>query len=120
MEIKSSRSKLQSVKFSLGYQCLVTVDGKGLGGGLALFWNNDSLLSIHNYFHRFISYWIQDSHLSKKWMLICFYGYPKTEKRFMGYELLRYLSHVHNGSWLVMGDLMRFCIIMRNVVGLKD
>lgn len=41
-------------------------------------------------------------------MLTCFYGFSETEKRFMGFELLRYLSIVHHCPWLVIGDFNEF------------
>lgn len=43
--------------------------------------------------------------LTKDWMLTCFfYGAPETEKRSIGYELLRRISDLHTGLWLVIGD----------------
>lgn len=112
MKTKNHSSKLQSLNYFLRFQCLFTVDEKGHGGGLALLLKEYFPSTIHTFFNRLINCWIDDHISFKNWMLTCFYGYPKIEKRFTGYELLHYVSTVNHCHGLSLEILMKYIIIM--------
>ena len=54
METKSVKNKMEVIQIKLGFTNLFTVDPVGRSGGLALFWSDDSEVSIQNYSRRHI------------------------------------------------------------------
>lgn len=50
METKIHKSRMDKLKYQLGFQGLFTVDGTGYGGGwLALLWKDYISLDIHSF-----------------------------------------------------------------------
>jgi hypothetical protein len=50
IETKRSHSEMEWICIKHSFQNLFAVDSVGRGGGLALFWQDDSMLSIQNFF----------------------------------------------------------------------
>lgn len=98
------KTRMDKVKHWLGFQGLFTIDGIGHGGGLALLWKDNISLDIQSYSQRHINSWIISSTTNVPWMLTCFYGHPKTDKRIEGYQILRHLHTLDPHKWLCIGD----------------
>lgn len=65
IETKTFHLKLNRLKYSLGFQCLFSVDGIGRSGGLAQLWKEDFPLNIHTFSNRLNNYWINNPLSSK-------------------------------------------------------
>uniref|UniRef100_A0A8R7V6N2 Endonuclease/exonuclease/phosphatase family protein n=1 Tax=Triticum urartu TaxID=4572 RepID=A0A8R7V6N2_TRIUA len=81
------------------------VGSNGLSGGLVLFWNNDSVVSLESYNNSHIDVSIQNENLGEeKWRFTGFYGEPVRARRKNSWELMRYLRQKSNLPWLCAGD----------------
>ena len=90
------------VKF--GFAGMFVVDLVGKNGGLALFWNEEAELEIHNFSRRHIDAIVKRSEEDRPWKLTCFYGNSDSSKRHESWALLKYLSLFLPEPWLCVGD----------------
>lgn len=84
---------------NLGCDYCFAVDCVGKGGGLALFWKDDSKLSIVSYSKGHIDAIIKEG--SGDWRFTGFYGNPKVEERKESWKLLERLNELFDLPWVV-------------------
>lgn len=89
------------LRVKLGFRNCFVVDRKGLSGGLALLWHDDTDLSIISYSRYHIDAVIEDG---VKYRCTLFYGNPRADLRKHSWELLRMLKGRDKLPWIVMGD----------------
>lgn len=70
------------------------MDGVRQSEGLAIFWKKDLSLSIQTFSHRDIN-GLLIFEKNTKWMLTCLNGYPVTDLRMLGYNILRALKDLN-------------------------
>ncbi|KAG2663529.1 hypothetical protein I3760_16G034600 [Carya illinoinensis] len=104
METRLHKNRMEKLKYLFGFPNMLTVEGMGRGGGLALLWQVDCAVAIQSYSQRHISCWVDDISPQPPWMLSCFYGHPLTDKRVEGYNILRHLHSFNPKMWLCIGD----------------
>jgi hypothetical protein len=80
------------------------VDGKGKGGGLVIYWNDSTNLSIMSYGLHYIDTLIWDKDHHANWCCTFVYGEPRTQDRHLMWELLRRLKSVSSVPLLLIGD----------------
>ncbi|XP_040996152.1 uncharacterized protein LOC121242341 [Juglans microcarpa x Juglans regia] len=102
METKLQKKNLDGLKLKLGFKYLFSVDSVGRSGGMVLLWAEDVHIKISTYSQKHINMWVVQSEV--EWMLTCFYGNPKTEKRYEGWGILRHLNRLQPKRWLCLGD----------------
>jgi hypothetical protein len=78
------------------------VEGKGKGGGLALWWRDGVEVSVRPWFQYYIDAKIVTE--AGSWRFTGIYGEPKTELREKTWEVLRYLKRQDNLPWICAGD----------------
>ncbi|KAL9667410.1 hypothetical protein QQ045_001767 [Rhodiola kirilowii] len=106
VETKCDRHRCEIVRVKLGFDCCFAVPARGRSGGLALFWNNMTEVSVASYsgFHiDFILNYKGSVHVT------LFYGNPRTSLRHLSWRLLRKLRELINLPWCVIGDFNEIC-----------
>lgn len=77
--------KMDRTRRTLGCECCFTVEPLGGSGGLAMLWNEDSGLTIHNYSLSHKSGWFSVPGQLEKVLVTGFYGDPRPiEEVFLG------------------------------------
>ena len=87
----STKEQMERIKVKLNFDGLFTVPNEARGGGLALMWENSSIVWVDS----FSSYHIDaivNGGTEDAWRLIGFYGKPDTSVRNEGWNMLRMLS----------------------------
>ena len=103
VETKCCERQIDPYRRKLGFKNCFVVDRIGLGGGLALFWDEKVSIKIMSFSRFHIDCEVEDED-SKQWRFTGFYGNPDSTQRFHGWNLIRQLSHMSALSWLCMGD----------------
>jgi hypothetical protein len=86
--------RVRNLKRRLALDNGFVVDGKGKGGGLALYWDNSIKLTVLSYnmhhINTLIFIWDGDHHVA--WRGTFVYGEPRVQDRHMMWELLKRLK----------------------------
>ena len=103
METKLDVRRMEFVRIKLRFKHCFTVPSLGRSGGLALLWNDEVELSIHNYSINHI-----DAHVRSqgelRWQFTGFYRHPIAHRRRESWVLLDKLHNMDGLPWLLMGD----------------
>lgn len=78
------------------------VEGKGIGGGLAVLWRKEILFTLQSFSKHHIDGTIEDER--GRWWWTGFYGHPETSKRKETWALLRQLHSKYQLPWILSGD----------------
>ena len=104
-ETKVSDKRAQDLKLRLGFSNAFGVKARGLSGGLVLYWNNESLVSLKSFSNSHIDVFVRNEDTGEKeWRFTGFYGEPARSKRKNSWELLQYLRREYDHPWLCAGD----------------
>ncbi|XP_031101977.1 uncharacterized protein LOC116005882 [Ipomoea triloba] len=103
METKAKMNQLEQLRSRLGYEGLLGVDRVGLGGGLALLWQNSDMADLLSYSNNHIDVVVNVTS-KPPWRLTCFYGYPERARRQQAWDFLRDLKRRSSLPWVVIGD----------------
>jgi hypothetical protein len=89
----------------LGFDHAFGVKSEGLSGGLVLFWNNDSVVSLKSYSRSHIDVMIKNDTMGdNEWRFTGFYANAVRSRRRRDWELLQYLRREFDTPWLCAGD----------------
>ncbi|XP_042964718.1 uncharacterized protein LOC122298940 [Carya illinoinensis] len=103
METKLSQARATKVARKARFERCVAVDAVGRSGGLMLMWKQDVQLELINYSQRHINVLMKNDESNVNWVLTCFYGHPKTNKRREAWQLLQSFNPSDMG-WGIIGD----------------
>jgi hypothetical protein len=93
---------MEWLQWSLGFWHGVCVEGKGKGGGLALWWRDGIDVSMRSWCQYFIDAKITSE--AGSWRFTGIYGEPRTELTEKTWEAIRYLYAQDDLPWLYCGD----------------
>jgi hypothetical protein len=97
--------RAQDLRWKFGFSNAFGVKSVGLSGGLCLYWNNDSRVSMKSFSNTHIDVLIQNDELGElEWRFTGFYGNPERSKRKLSWDLLKYLRREYNNPWICAGD----------------
>jgi hypothetical protein len=99
---KQKKKTMERLQWSLGFRHGICVDGRGKGGGLALWWRDGIDVSVRPWSQYFIDAKITANHGA--WRFTGIYGEPRTDLRFKTWEALRYLYAQDDLPWICAGD----------------
>ncbi|XP_071683852.1 uncharacterized protein [Lolium perenne] len=104
-ETKMSDKKAQDLRWKFGFSNAFGVKSVGLSGGLCLYWNNDSRVSLKSFSNSHIDVLIQNDELGDvEWRFTGFYGNPVRSRRKLSWDLLKFLRKEYNNPWICAGD----------------
>jgi hypothetical protein len=103
-ETRQQATRVNNLKNRLAMDNCFLVDGKGKGGGLALYWDNSIKFSIVSYTMHHIDTLIWDGDHHASWRGTFAYGEPRVQDRHKLWKLLERLKPCSSASWLVIGD----------------
>ena len=89
--------------WSLGYNGCLDVNCQGRSGGLALFWSTDLCVSLQSFCSNFIDVHVKEAS-GVIWRATFVYGEPKTDRRHIFWDRLRFLKAQWQGPWVCIGD----------------
>ena len=101
-ETKQKSKSMERLQWSMGFRHGVCVEGKGKGGGLALWWRDAFDVSVRPWCQYFID--AKNSSEAGTWKFTGIYGEPRTELRCKTWEALRFLRAQDDLPWLCAGD----------------
>jgi hypothetical protein len=100
-----SDKKAQDLRWKFGFSNAFGVKSIGLSGGLCLYWNNDSRVSLKSFSNSHIDVLIQNDELGDvEWRFTGFYGNPVRSTRKLSWDLLKFLRKEYNNPWICAGD----------------
>ncbi|KAL9422716.1 hypothetical protein AB3S75_034905 [Citrus x aurantiifolia] len=102
-ETKMKSGQMTNMSKGLGYDSCFNVRRNGLGGGLALLWNNEVDVNIISYSNHHIDAVIHGVN-GKIWRCSGIYGHPETIQKRHTWTLLRRLAGMFTWPWLCFGD----------------
>jgi hypothetical protein len=104
-ETKMSDRRSQDLRLRLGFDHAFGVKSEGLSGGLVLFWNSDSVVSLKSFSQSHIDVMIKNDVMGDgEWRFTGFYGNPVRTKRRRNWELMKYLRRESDNPWICAGD----------------
>ena len=101
-ETKQKQKSMERLQWSLGFRHGVCVEGKGKGGGLALWWRDGIDVSVRPWCQYYIDAKITTE--EGPWRFTGIYGEPKKAQRRKTWEVLRYLRAQDDLPWICAGD----------------
>lgn len=96
-------SKVEELKFKLGFGNCFAVDREGRSGGVAILWKNKYNFRVINYSMNYINMEVVDSSKGA-WRLTGFYGIPHRSQRRQSWNIIRSLSSMSPLPWCIIGD----------------
>jgi ribonuclease HI/exonuclease III len=104
METILPSKRLEKIRVKTGFNHVFGVDCVGRSGGLAILWNDDSLIEIQNFSRRHINAVVRTTTNGQCWKFTGFYGNPEAGKRHESWSLMRHLNSLLPEKWLCCGD----------------
>jgi hypothetical protein len=101
-ETKPKKRYMEKLQWSMGFRHGVCVEGKGKGGGLALWWKDGVDVEVRSWCQFYIDAKISCDNIS--WRFTGIYGEPRSDLRGKTWDILRYLRSQDNLPWLCAGD----------------
>jgi exonuclease III len=81
IETQVHKSRVESLKYTLGYDKAFAVSSSGRSGGIGIFWNNDIKVEVLPYSQYHIDTIISEPS-GAPWRFTCVYGEAQTRERF--------------------------------------
>ncbi|KAK4274572.1 hypothetical protein QN277_017771 [Acacia crassicarpa] len=104
METKMCSGKLKRIKRKCGFEQEITVDPRGLTGGLSVWWHDSITITVMYQSKNIIHVIAEANGLSVPNFISFVYGLPKEGARRGVWNTMRGLAAGVRGSWLVVGD----------------
>ena len=102
-ETRQDQYMVQNLKWRIGLRRCFTVNGVGIGGGLALFWDESMNVVLKSYNSRHIDVLITELDCCT-WRATFLYGEPRAQDRHLMWSLLRRIRSNSGDPWLMIGD----------------
>ncbi|KAL9682547.1 hypothetical protein QQ045_014348 [Rhodiola kirilowii] len=107
LETKKLDGDWELIRCKLGFKGYFAVRSRGKAGGLVIMWSEEVEVELQSFSNQYINVLIRGE---KEFYLILFYGNPRSQDRYQGWELLRRLRREVNIAWgetrrLQRGDL---------------
>ncbi|XP_030945823.1 uncharacterized protein LOC115970311 [Quercus lobata] len=103
-ETKMMIAGVKKLKMKLGFVNGLYVQGKGRGGGLAMYWKKEVNLEIKSYSRHHIDAVVVEEESGFKWRLTGFYEHLETHQRKESWRYLDTLNLQFTLPWLCFGD----------------
>lgn len=108
-ETKLIDKRAQNLRFKFGFSNAFGVKCEGLSGGLVLFWNSDSVVSLKSFNKNHIDVMVVNEDMGERqWHFTGFYGEPARSRRKRCWELMKYLRREYDNPWICAGDFNEF------------
>jgi exonuclease III len=104
METKLRSSKMEMIRYKLGFNNMFVVDCVGRSGGMALFWGEEVTVTVKNFSQCHINGLVSIPGMDVQWLFTGFYGHPNPSKRYEAWALLEYLARQSTTPWVCIGD----------------
>jgi hypothetical protein len=100
-----SETRSQELKWRFGFDRAFGVKSEGSSGGLVMYWNNGSDVTLKSFSRNHINVMIKNNSTGPtEWRFTGFYGDPKRTARRRNWELLKYLRREFDRPWICAGD----------------
>ncbi|XP_074326720.1 uncharacterized protein LOC141664667 [Apium graveolens] len=96
-------NKIVDVCKKISFAGYFAVDVQGHGGGLALFWKNESGVQIKDGCSNYIDFEVFNDQ-EGRWRYTGIYDYPERSKRVEAWDMIRILSNKSSLPWCMIGD----------------
>lgn len=103
-ETKQIEFFVKGLRNCLGLNNVLVMSGKGKGGGLALFWDDNVTVELKKLDPHFIDVNIVFPPFAIKWRCTFVYGEARVQDRHLMWDLMRKIKPLGNGPWLMIGD----------------
>ncbi|KAG2640941.1 hypothetical protein PVAP13_2KG131416 [Panicum virgatum] len=103
LETQIARTRVENLRYSLGYDNSFVVNSNGRSGGLGVFWKNDISLKVIKYSQYHIDTEICERD-KEPWRLTFIYGEANRAEREKTWYLLKFIKSHSPLPWICMGD----------------
>lgn len=118
-ETKSNSPRMDSLKFSLGFENHCVVEPSGKAGGLTLFWMKGVELEVIFVDKNVIASLVYSDPPSSFWLFLAIYGPPTVSSRARFWGFLEDMANSFDGTWLAIGDFNSVGTIDEKIGGRK-
>lgn len=103
-ETRQLQGVVEKLRWRLGLKKVVSFEGDGKGGGLAMLWEEGAEVELLKKNSRFIDVYIHNFPIRIKWRCTFVYGEPSSQLRHLMWDLVRRIRPMAAGPWLMAGD----------------
>ena len=103
VETKAS-GRIKGIQAKLNFMQGIVVPSDRRSGGFALQWTEGIDVTFQSCSNTYIDVVVRESSASIPWRAKGFYGQPKTEKRYISWQLLDTLNAQRDMPWIIFGD----------------
>ena len=104
-ETKMSDKRAQDLRWRFGFSNAFGVKSEGLSGGLCLYWNKESKVSLKSFSKSHIDVFVHNNRVGDvEWRFTGFYGNPVRTRRKLNWDLLKFMRREFNNPWICAGD----------------
>lgn len=103
VETQLPKSRVEGLRFSLGFDFSFGVGSSGRSGGICIFWKNSLDVAIKNFSQYHVDAWISEIG-KEQWRLSCFYGEANRSLRYKTWDMMRRLRGESTLPWVCLGD----------------
>ena len=103
VETQLSKSRVEGLRFTLGFDFSFGVSSSGRSGGICIFWKNSLDISIKNFSQYHVDAWVKEPQ-KDQWRLSCFYGEANRSLWYKTWDMMTRLRGESTSPWLCIGD----------------
>ena len=103
VETQLQKSRVEGLRFSLGFDFSFAVGSSGRSGGICFFWKNSVNVEIKNYSEYHVDAWVLETG-REQWCLSCFYGEATRSLRYKTWNTMTRLRGERTLPWMCIGD----------------
>lgn len=103
-ETRRCEEKVRRIRWRIGLRHCFTHDGKGKGGCIALYWDDQINIEVLSYGPQYFDVLVGDVPHGPSWRGTFAYGEPKSQDRHHMWTLLKRIRPNANEPWMMIGD----------------
>ena len=103
LETQIAKTRVENLRYTLGFDNCFAVASSGRSGGLGVFWNNNVMVKVNHFSQYHIDAEFAEPE-KDKWRLTFMYGEAKRNLRHRTWELMKFMRGESDLPWLCMGD----------------
>lgn len=103
LETQVHKTRVEKLKFTIGFDNSFAVRSSGRSGGLGIFWNNKTRVQILPFSQYNIDVIIKEDGF-EPWRLTSVYGEAQVTERHKTWDLLKHIKSANPFPWVCIGD----------------
>ena len=106
-ETRQNKERVNNLRWRLSLKDGLLHDGRGKGGGIALYWDESVEIKKLSLGPRYIDVLIRNNPNEQWWRGTFIYGEPEAHERIHMWNLIRRIKNNSNAPWMLIGDFKK-------------